>query len=199
MALWFNGTNIPGSGNVIYNGTYCDTVNCNGVQVWKRAPEWLYNSGNQYTEFTGGWNAQAAYYLGGSAGTNYYRNQTASTPAFNASNISVTCTGNYLGGGSVITNWKVDLSAISSLTASINVFDQYETYSYFYIHILNSWPTINADNTSVAATCVTGVSKTTSVTLNTSGLSGGYYVLMGFSNNNYRSFTGYIYSLKCNF
>ena len=67
------------------------------------------------------------------------------------------------------------------------------------IHILNAWPTINADNTSVAATYVTGVSKTTSVTLNTSGLSGGYYVLMGFSNNNSRSFTGYIYSLKCNF
>lgn len=36
MALSFNGTNVPSSGNVIYNGTYCDTVNHNGVQVWKK-------------------------------------------------------------------------------------------------------------------------------------------------------------------
>lgn len=199
MALSFNGTNIPVSGNVTYNGTGCSTVSCNGTQVWKRAPEWLYNGGNQYNEFTGGWNAQAAYYLGGAPGTNYYRNQTASTPSFNSTNISVTCTGNYLGGGSVITNWKIDLSSISSLTASINVFDQYELYSYFYIHILDSWPTINADNTSVAGTVTKGNQQATSLTLDTSNLNGSYYVLMGFSNNNYRSFTGYVYSLKCNF
>lgn len=33
MALSFNGTNIQGSGNVIYNGTYCKTVAQNGTQV----------------------------------------------------------------------------------------------------------------------------------------------------------------------
>lgn len=36
MALSFNGTNIPGSGNVTYNGTSCKTVSCNGTQVWKK-------------------------------------------------------------------------------------------------------------------------------------------------------------------
>jgi hypothetical protein len=199
MALSFNGTNIPVSSNVNYNGTNCSTVSCNGTQVWKHAPEWLYNSGNQYTEFTGGWNAQAAYYLGGAAGTNYYRNQTASTPVFNATNIQVSCIGNYLGGGSVITNWPVDLTGISSITANINVFDQYETYSYFYIHILSAWPTINADNNSIAATVTKGNQQATSLTLNVSSLNGSYYVLVGFSNNNYRTFTGYVYSIKCNF
>lgn len=36
MALSFNGTNIPGSGNVIYNGTYCKTVAQNGTEVWRK-------------------------------------------------------------------------------------------------------------------------------------------------------------------
>lgn len=36
MALWFNGTNVPPSGNVIFNGTYCKTVTCNGTEVWKK-------------------------------------------------------------------------------------------------------------------------------------------------------------------
>ena len=104
-----------------------------------------------------------------------------------------------LGGGSVITNWPVDLSAVSSLTASINKFDPTETYSAFNIYLLSAWPTINADNSYVAAVRVLGNQQATSVTLNTSGYNGSYYVLMGFSNNNSRSFTGYIYSLKCNF
>ena len=100
---------------------------------------------------------------------------------------------------SVITNWPVDLSTVSSLTASINKFDPTETYSAFNIYLLSAWPTINADNSYVAAVRVLGNQQATSVTLNTSGYNGSYYVLMGFSNNNSRSFTGYIYSLKCNF
>lgn len=36
MALSFNNTNIPSSGNVIFNGTYCKTVSCNNVEVWKK-------------------------------------------------------------------------------------------------------------------------------------------------------------------
>ncbi len=36
MALSFNDTNIPSSGNVIFNGTYCKTVSCNNVEVWKK-------------------------------------------------------------------------------------------------------------------------------------------------------------------
>lgn len=36
MALLFNGTNVPPSGNVIFNGTYCKTVTYNGTEVWKK-------------------------------------------------------------------------------------------------------------------------------------------------------------------
>ena len=36
MALSFNNTNIPPSGNVIFNGTYCKTVTYNGTEVWKK-------------------------------------------------------------------------------------------------------------------------------------------------------------------
>jgi hypothetical protein len=181
---------------VIYNGTSLSVVKHGNTQVWKRAPEYLYNNGDQCSGFTGGWDARAAYFLNTDT---YYRNQTGTKPVFNTGNISVTCTGSYLGGGSVITNWPVDLSAVSSLTASINKFDPTETYSAFNIYLLSAWPTINADNSYVAAVRVLGNQQATSVTLNTSGYNGSYYVLMGFSNNNSRSFTGYIYSLKCNF
>ena len=178
------------------NGTSLSVVKHGNTQVWKRAPEYLYNNGDQCSGFTGGWDARAAYFLNTDT---YYRNQTGTKPVFNTGNISVTCTGSYLGGGSVITNWPVDLSAVSSLTASINKFDPTETYSAFNIYLLSAWPTINADNSYVAAVRVLGNQQATSVTLNTSGYNGSYYVLMGFSNNNSRSFTGYIYSLKCNF
>ena len=70
---------------------------------------------------------------------------------------------------------------------------------YAYSDLLEMQDTINADNSYVAAVRVLGNQQATSVTLNTSGYNGSYYVLMGFSNNNSRSFTGYIYSLKCNF
>lgn len=36
MALSYNGTNIPPSGNVIFNGTNCKTVSCNGTEVWRK-------------------------------------------------------------------------------------------------------------------------------------------------------------------
>lgn len=36
MALSYNGTNIPSSGNVIFNGTNCKTVSCNGTEVWRK-------------------------------------------------------------------------------------------------------------------------------------------------------------------
>lgn len=39
MALSYNGTNIPSSGNVIFNGTYCSTVTHNNT----------FSSGNKFT------------------------------------------------------------------------------------------------------------------------------------------------------
>ena len=102
MALVFNNVTVPQSGNVIYNGTSLSVVKHGNTQVWKRAPEYLYNNGDQCSGFTGGWDARAAYFLNTDT---YYRNQTGTKPVFNTGNISVTCTGSYLGGGSVITNW----------------------------------------------------------------------------------------------
>ena len=98
MALVFNNVTVPQSGNVIYNGTSLSVVKHGNTQVWKRAPEYLYNNGDQCSGFTGGWDARAAYFLNTDT---YYRNQTGTKPVFNTGNISVTCTGSYLGGGSV--------------------------------------------------------------------------------------------------
>ena len=153
MALVFNNVTVPQSGNVIYNGTSLSVVKHGNTQVWKRAPEYLYNNGDQCSGFTGGWDARAAYFLNTDT---YYRNQTGTKPVFNTGNISVTCTGSYLGGGSVITNWPVDLSAVSSLTASINKFDPTETYSAFNIYLLSAWPTINADTGWFVKFCFVG-------------------------------------------
>ena len=56
MALSFNGTNIPGSGNVTYNGTSCKTVSCNGTQVWKKENV-LFNNGDN-PSVSGGWSTR---------------------------------------------------------------------------------------------------------------------------------------------
>ena len=92
MALVFNNVTVPQSGNVIYNGTSLSVVKHGNTQVWKRAPEYLYNNGDQCSGFTGGWDARAAYFLNTDT---YYRNQTGTKPVFNTGNISVTCTGSY--------------------------------------------------------------------------------------------------------
>lgn len=54
MALVFNNVTVPQSGNVIYNGTSLSVVKHGNTQVWKRAPEYLYNNGDQCSGFTGG-------------------------------------------------------------------------------------------------------------------------------------------------
>lgn len=46
MALVFNNVTVPQSGNVIYNGTSLSVVKHGNTQVWKRAPEYLYNNGD---------------------------------------------------------------------------------------------------------------------------------------------------------
>ena len=106
MALVFNNVTVPQSGNVIYNGTSLSVVKHGNTQVWNRAPEYLYNNGDQCSGFTGGWDARAAYFL---KTDTYYRNQTGTKPVFNTGNISVTCTGSYLGGGSAVSYTHLDV------------------------------------------------------------------------------------------
>ena len=53
MALVFNNVTVPQSGNVIYNGMSLSVVKHGNTQVWKRAPEYLYNNGDQCSGFTG--------------------------------------------------------------------------------------------------------------------------------------------------
>lgn len=71
MALSFNGTNIPSSGNVIFNGTYCKTVSCNNVEVWKKE-NILYQNGD--VGVSGGWSTRTMQYAPGawSLGTTIY-------------------------------------------------------------------------------------------------------------------------------
>lgn len=82
MALSFNGTNIPGSGNVIYNGTYCKTVAQNGTQVWKKENV-LFNNGDN-PSVSGGWSTRTMNLAPGSwsLGTNIYVENISPTSNF---------------------------------------------------------------------------------------------------------------------
>ena len=55
MPLNFNSTSVPSSGSVVYNGVSLSTLKQGSVVIWNKMPEFLYNAGNQYTSWTGGW------------------------------------------------------------------------------------------------------------------------------------------------
>jgi hypothetical protein len=197
MALKFNNTSIPANGTVRFNNTSLQTVKYANTQVWKKAPDYLLSSGNQYTDYTGGWSPKAYYFLGTGSETDLLcYNQTPLTPSWDGSKFSFACTGNYLGGGSVVTNSKVDFSAINQLTASVNNFDNNLT-SYFFLGLAQTQPTPGQNTAFSALIRYSGEHQWTSMVLDTSALSGSYYVVCGFSNNNYRTFTGHLYSIAC--
>lgn len=56
MPLKYNGTTIPNTGTIRYNGTSLNKVIYNGTTVWEKFNGYLYYYGNEYTSFTGGWN-----------------------------------------------------------------------------------------------------------------------------------------------
>ena len=61
MGLKFNGRLIPQSAHVRFNGLDRARVLFNGRVVWQRIPDYLYNAGDQITEWTGGWQQKDTY------------------------------------------------------------------------------------------------------------------------------------------
>ena len=66
MSIIYNGTTIPNTGIIRYNGTSLNKVIYNGTTVWEKFNGYLYYYGNEYTSFTGGWNDNG-YSMHGSA------------------------------------------------------------------------------------------------------------------------------------
>ena len=56
MSIIYNGTTIPNTGTIRYNGTSLNKVIYRGTTVWEKFNGYLYYYGNEYTSFTGGWN-----------------------------------------------------------------------------------------------------------------------------------------------
>ena len=61
MALYYNNTSIPQGNHVYINNQDCQKVIYNNVEVWKRRTDYLFNWGNVYSEWTGGWTATPWY------------------------------------------------------------------------------------------------------------------------------------------
>ncbi|MBC5582549.1 hypothetical protein H8S23_13635 [Anaerofilum sp. BX8] len=55
MALIYNNVAVPAGGAVVYNNVALQQVKSGNVLVWQKTPPFLYNSGNSYSEYTGGW------------------------------------------------------------------------------------------------------------------------------------------------
>ncbi len=112
MALVFNNVTVPQSGNVIYNGTSLSVVKHGNTQVWKRAVtrSTCYNNGAGVFRIYRGMGYPTAIRSGPIL---YYRNQTGHETVFSDGG-AYSETVPLPGGGSVITNWPVDLSAVSS-------------------------------------------------------------------------------------
>ena len=112
MALIVNGTAMKKC-NV--QGSRCKQVNLNGMKIWTDLPDYLYNAGDEVTDFTGGWENMPkvmANYDGwdgrvngnNSKGSNYLELQTGTTGG----------SGQYNGSG-YATRKTVDFSEINKL------------------------------------------------------------------------------------
>lgn len=61
MGLKFNGRRILQSSFIRFMGRSCSRVLFNARVVWQRIPDYLYNAGDQITEWTGGWQQKDTY------------------------------------------------------------------------------------------------------------------------------------------
>lgn len=195
MGIFYNSTNIPTTQHIYLNSQDSQVVFYNNTEVWRRAPTYLYNRGDQVTQFTGGWSAYRNYFIGGDT---YWRNQTPTTPEFRSSDIHFAVNNYYMSGGTVVTNSKVDLSKMTYVTANIN---QYSTdqYAYFGIAAMANPPHAGANNVFAAVAAFKANSGYTSILLPVSNLTGSFYIAAWFSQNYYIRFDGYIYEIICTY
>ena len=123
----------------------------------------LYDSGDEYTDITGGWSGFACY-----SGT------SKGTCAKNSSSIYIKSNGSS-GAQSIAASPenKIDITDISTLKVNVTSFNVQSGYRSYFI-LSSSRNTSSTDN-SVATKEITGTGETE---LDISGLSGSYYVIV---------------------
>ena len=122
MGLKFNGRRILQSSFIRFMGRSCSRVLFNARVVWQRIPDYLYNAGDQITEWTGGWQQKDTYM----AHNDYWFGNTPGAVSglngqltINADNMKayMPYDGQLYQGVLVSTVKQIDLTHISGLTA----------------------------------------------------------------------------------
>lgn len=177
MALKFNGTSIPSSGTVKFNGTSLNKVIFNKTLVWRKAASYSFSM-SKVSESYGGQNGDADHDI-----------------TWTSTGVKIDYTNMSYGGGEFTfsTTSALDLSGYDKLTITYNMDGNWNSKSKIGVG------SSRGSYSLVSATPSDGNSNT--VTLNVSSLSSGYltFYFNAYINANYpgsRSFSASITAIK---
>ena len=202
MPLNFNSTSVPSSGSVVYNGVSLSTLKQGSVVIWNKMPEFLYNAGNQYTSWTGGWQQKDTYmshadYWYGNVGVSAGLNGQLT---INPDNMKayMPYDGQLYQGVLVSTVKQIDLTHISALTAT---FTASEMWGGGYANMgvtqrfENKYQPISATG-GVCSRISFNTAGPHSVTLDTTQLTGLYFVCFTTCVDNGAKLSTYLQRIK---
>ena len=203
MGLKFDGRLIPQSAHVRFNGLDRARVLFNGRVVWQRIPDYLYNAGDQITEWTGGWQQKDTYM----AHNDYWFGNTPGAVSglngqltINADNMKayMPYDGQLYQGVLVSTVKQIDLTHISGLTA---IFTASEMWGGGYASMgvtqsfENKYQPISATG-GVCSRISFNTAGPHSVTLDTTQLTGLYFVCFTTCVDNGAKLSTYLQRIK---
>ena len=204
MGLKFNGRRILQSSFIRFMGRSCSRVLFNARVVWQRIPDYLYNAGDQITEWTGGWQqkdtymAHNDYWFGNTPGSVSGLNGTLTIQSNNMK--SFMSNGSSLYRGVLIsTISQVDITPISSLTATFTASEMWGG-GYASMGVTKRFENKYQPISATGGVCSRIKFNTTgphTVTLNTSALSGMYYVCFTTCIDSDAQLSTYLQSIKC--
>lgn len=204
MPLNFNSTSVPSSGSVVYNGVSLSTLKQGSVVVWNKMPEFLYNAGNQYTSWTGGWQqkdtymSHADYWYGNTPGSVSGLNGTLTIQSNNMKSFMSNGSSPYQG-VLISTISQIDITPISSLTATFTASEMWGG-GYASLGVTKRFENKYQPISATGGVCSRIKFNTTgphTVTLNTSALSGMYYVCFTACIDSDAQLSTYLQSIKC--
>lgn len=172
-------------------GTGYDWDGTSNNLIYSAVPDYLYNAGNTYSDYTGGWaKTTGGTILGHVSGSwdTYWRNKE--DVVFNSTNIACTTSGSgQYRGSQVQTVNKVDLSGVSKLTFKYTSSTTETTNRFIAVAVCDSiGGNILAENITTTASG--------SITLNVSSISTGYVLFCAYTSDSYYH-TKYLNSVVC--
>ncbi len=191
MALYYNNANIAQSANVLINNQAASQVLYNNALVWKRKPDWLfYAGGNQYPEWTGNWSGSPSSVIWHAGDWDSHNCWDAAVGTY----LTAGTTGSGQYGGSLLrTNSVVDLSGVTTLTASLQC-ENPGIYRFFTFGVFSA---IGGSMFAKQVIHLNGYGTGNfNIALNVSSLTWGYVGVGAYTSDGY-DFTAYITSIKC--